>query len=91
MLTKLGFTSIAVGNAKEDLTQNKVEYKKTVDGVEQYFGNKLSTQFPATYSAVLKETSTYDVVFFIGTDLSGKSPSPAPTSATESETSETTE
>jgi len=69
MLTKLGFTSVEVGNAKENITENTVAFKKSVEGVKEYFESKLDSQFPATYTADNKETSKYDVVFTIGTDL----------------------
>jgi hypothetical protein len=75
MLTKLGFTSVAVGNSKETATENSVQIKSSLTGAEAYFESKLDSQFPATYTDDLKETSTYDVVFTIGTDLSGSSSS----------------
>ena len=85
MLTKLGFTSVEVGNAKENLTENKVQFKKSVEGVKEYFESKLKTQFPATYTNDNLETSKYDAVFMIGTDLSSSSavvPTKKPTAAT---------
>lgn len=70
ILTKYEFESIAVGNSTEKLTVNEVRYKPSMATASAYFKEKLVTEFPATYSDVLKETSTYDVVFLIGTDLS---------------------
>ncbi len=71
-LTSLGFTSIAVGNAKENSTVNKIELKPSLSSVSAYFQSQLSGYFDAVPTTDLKETSTYDVVFTIGTDL-GKS------------------
>lgn len=76
MFTKLGFESVAVGNAKDaTLTTNKISYKATAKGVKEYLTSKL-TELPADYSADQKETSTYDIVVTIGTDLkTGSAPS----------------
>lgn len=65
-LTKLGFTSVAVGNSKEKLTENKLEVKDAATG--NYFSQKLSGFFDVAPSASTA-TSTYDAVFYIGTKL----------------------
>lgn len=67
-LVALGFENIAVGNAKATATENSVQVKST--STSAYFESKLATDFPATYTADLKSTATYDAVFTIGTDLS---------------------
>lgn len=69
-LTSLGFDSIAVGNSKEKVAGNVVKMKASLSTASAYFQNKLATDFPADYSTDLKETSTYDVIFIIGTNLS---------------------
>lgn len=69
-LTDLGFENIAVGNSKEKVTGNVVRLKPSLATASAYFESKLATDFPAEYSTDLKETSTYDVVFIIGTNLS---------------------
>lgn len=86
MLTKLGFTNVSVGNAKESATKNAVQVKSAT--VSAYFESKLADEFPATYAEDLKSTSTYDAVFTIGTDLSTstedtKTTTAAPTEAEE--------
>jgi hypothetical protein len=67
-LTALGFTEVSVGNAKQNATENSVQVKDA--SVSAYFGSKLTTDFPATYTTDLAKTSSYDAVFTIGTDLS---------------------
>jgi len=69
ILTKLGFTSVAVGNSKEVVDGNEVRIKTSLTGVKEYFTQNLVDKFDATYSTGLKDTSTYDVVFVIGVDL----------------------
>jgi hypothetical protein len=69
MITKLGFENVSVGNAKTTVTENSVQVKTA--SVSAYFGSKLTTDFPATYTTDLAKTATYDAVFTIGTDLSG--------------------
>lgn len=67
-LTALGFTNVAVGNAKTTATENLVSVKSA--STSAYFESKLVTDFPATYTTDLAKTATYDAVFTIGTDLS---------------------
>lgn len=67
-LTALGFENVAVGNASKNATENSVQVKSA--DISAYFESALETDFPATYTTDLKETSTYDAVFTIGTDLS---------------------
>ncbi|HEX8923815.1 MAG TPA: LytR C-terminal domain-containing protein [Patescibacteria group bacterium] len=83
MLTKLGFTSIAVGNAKANATANSIQVKASKPDIGEYFRQSLAGQFDATVDPTLPETSTYDAVFVIGTDLRGVA---APTSAVSTET-----
>jgi len=91
ILTKYEFESIAVGNSTEKLTANEVRYKPSMATASAYFKEKLATEFPgATYSDILKETSTYDVVFLIGTDL-GEVVQATPTEATSTPTETETE
>ncbi len=68
-LTVLGFENVSVGNASKNATENSVQVK--TDNVSAYFQSILATEFPATYTTDLKETSTYDAIFIIGTDISG--------------------
>jgi hypothetical protein len=71
ILTKYEFESIAVGNSTENLTVNEVRYKPSMATASAYFKEKLVNEFPnADHSDILKETSKYDVVFLVGTDLS---------------------
>lgn len=83
-LTALGFTSVAVGNSKTKATQNTVQLKASLSSASAYFQSKLDGKFPATYTTDLKETSTYDAIFTIGTNLSTGA------SASSEETSEVT-
>lgn len=76
-LVALGFTDITVGNSKETATENSVSVKSA--STSAYFESKMDESFPATYTADLKSTSTYDAVFTIGTDLSKTSGSVTPT------------
>lgn len=78
-LVALGFTNVAVGNAKENATANAVSVKSATTSA--YFESKLTTDFPATYTTDLTKTSTYDAVFTIGTDLSISAVTAAPTKA----------
>lgn len=67
-LTDLGFTDVTVGNAKEDATENSVQTSS--EEISAYFESELENAFPdATYTEDL-ESSTYDAIFIIGTDLS---------------------
>lgn len=75
-LTDLGFTDIAVGNSPENLTENKVELKAAQSSAKGYFESELASYFPATYTTDLSDSSTYDIVFYIGTDLSGAAITP---------------
>ena len=73
-LTKLGFTSVAVGNSKETVSANSIQLK-TESTASAYFQQKLAGFFDAVPTTDLAANSTYDVVFTIGTDLSlGTSP-----------------
>lgn len=86
MLTKLGFTSVAVGNSKETVTGNEVRIKTSLTGIKEYFTQNLSGKFEAEYSSELKDTSTYDVVFIVGVDLNAGSTPTVPVSPTENPT-----
>lgn len=68
-LTKLGFTSVAVGNAKEKLTENKLQIKSSQASASAYFVQELAGFFDVVPTTDLPETSTYDAVFSIGTKL----------------------
>ncbi|MDP4009853.1 MAG: LytR C-terminal domain-containing protein [Candidatus Shapirobacteria bacterium] len=89
-LTALGFTSVAVGNSNEKVTGNEVRLKPSLSSSSAYFKNKIDAAFPATYTTDLKETSAYDAVFVIGTDLSKTATSATPT-ATKTAPTPTTE
>jgi hypothetical protein len=88
-LTKLGFTSVAVGNSKETATENQVQLKASLTGGQAYFESKMS-DFMATFTSDLKETGTYDAVFIIGTDLSTGAAAPSTTTVTPTKTASPT-
>lgn len=78
-LTKLGFTSVAVGNSKESATANSIQIKASLSSGSAYFKQNLSDFSAVTPLTNLKETSTYDVVFIIGTKLeTNSSPTETP-------------
>lgn len=68
-LTKLGFTSIAVGNSKDKLTENKLQIKASQASASAYFVQELAGFFDVVPTTDLPESSTYDAVFSIGTKL----------------------
>jgi len=72
-LTALGFTSVTVGNSKDKLTANAIKIKATDKTSSAYFADQLAGFFDATVSSDLAATSTYDVVFYIGTKLDSAS------------------
>lgn len=82
-LTQLGFTNVAVGNSKDKLTANAIKFKASDTTSSAYFAGQLAGFFDATATNDLLSTSTYDVVFYIGTKLDGSADSPtvAPTKA----------
>jgi len=67
-LTTLGFTSVNVGNATEKVSGNELRIKASLSSSSAYFTSKVSDFTTATVTD-LKENSTYDVVYIIGTDL----------------------
>ena len=69
-LVAMGFTAVTVGNSKDKLTANEIQTKASMTDASAYFATKLAGYFDATATADLKDTSTYDVVFNIGSDLS---------------------
>ena len=79
-LAALGFTNITVGNSKEAATVNSIKLKPSLASASAYFGAKLP-DFPATPTTDLKETSTYDIVFIIGTNLGSGAATPVVTTA----------
>ncbi len=82
-LTALGFKNVAVGNATDNLVANQIKLKTDYAEYQSYFESELGTFFPATYTDDLKSTSTYDIVFYIGTDLSKADDSASATSTDE--------
>jgi len=75
-LVKLGFENVATGNGKEAATSNSIEVKSTLPSA--YFTQNVP--FFATASVTeLAETSNYDVIFTIGTELKTSSVSATPT------------
>jgi hypothetical protein len=76
-LTKLGFTSVNIGNASESATANSIQIKSLLSSSSAYFKSSIP-DFATAAVTDLKANSTYDVVFIIGTDL--KTGSAAPTS-----------
>jgi hypothetical protein len=71
-LVSLGFEDVSTGNTSENVTKNLVQVKSATTSA--YFKSVLADYFPAEYTSDLKTTSTYDIVFTIGTDLSASSP-----------------
>jgi hypothetical protein len=67
-LTNLGFSSIAVGNSKDKLTENQIKLKKG-STYAAYFTKELVGFFDAVPTEDLPASATYDVVFYIGTKL----------------------
>ena len=78
-LTKLGFTSVNIGNAPQSASTNSIQIKSALSSSSAYFTGKI-TDFATATITDLKANSTYDVVFVIGTDL--KTGATAPTSTT---------
>jgi hypothetical protein len=81
-LTALGFTSVAVGNSPEKFTENKIKTKAASSTASAYFDQELGDFFTATSTSDLSASSTYDVVFYIGKDLSGKAAATSTATAT---------
>jgi len=75
-LTSLGFTSIATGNSAKKETTNQIQAKKEI--ATDYFLQKIP-QFSESTVTELSATSSYDLIFIIGTDLKATStPSASP-------------
>lgn len=90
-LMELGFKDITTGNSKEKITQNEIRTKKKLSELESYFSTAMADSFPATFSAKLSDTGSFDVVMIIGTDLSkSTSTKMDTTSPTEEPTAEPT-
>jgi hypothetical protein len=83
-LTELGFTDISVGNSTEKLTSNEIRLKSEFAAAQDYFTQSMP-DFPATFTTDLKDSSKYDAVFLIGTNLSN----PQASAADESDTTDT--
>jgi len=86
-LVALGFENVSTGNASTNATENSVQAKKAT--VSSYFDSALSDFFPGEYTSDLKTTSTYDIVFTIGTNLSGSTTKTATASPTKVSTTVT--
>lgn len=76
-LVGLGFENVTVGNSQEKLTGNEIRFKPSLKDYQNYFSSSLGSDFPASYQPTLKETSTFDIVFLVGTDLRKSSPAPS--------------
>lgn len=75
-LTELGFTSVATGNSSKAETTNQIQAKKEI--ATDYFLQKIP-QFSDSTISELAESSSYDIIFIIGTDLKATStPSASP-------------
>ncbi len=75
-LTELGFTSVSTGNSTKKETTNQIQAKKEI--VTDYFLQKIP-QFSDSTVSELAATSSYDLIFIIGTDLKATStPSASP-------------
>ncbi len=78
-LVGLGFADVATGNSKDEVTESMIKAKKAYSNLEAYFNQKLTVLGQATFSADLPESSKYDVVITIGTDLSKADSAPTKT------------
>lgn len=65
-LIALDFENVTIGNISKEATESSVQAKSAT--VSAYFQKKLS-DFPATFSSNLENTSNFDVIFIIGTKL----------------------
>lgn len=75
-LTNLGFTSVSTGNSAKKETTNQIQAKKEI--ATDYFLQKIP-QFSDSTVSELAATSSYDLIFIIGTDLKATStPSASP-------------
>ncbi|HNY04541.1 MAG TPA: LytR C-terminal domain-containing protein [Candidatus Woesebacteria bacterium] len=75
-LTTLGFTSVSTGNSAKKETTNQIQAKKEI--ATDYFLQKIP-QFSDSTVSELAVTSSYDLIFIIGTDLKATStPSASP-------------
>lgn len=75
-LTNLGFTSVATGNSAKTATTNQIQAKKEI--ATDYFLQKIP-QFSDSSVSELSATSSYDLIFIIGTNLKATStPSASP-------------
>ncbi len=75
-LTSLGFTSVTTGNRAKKETTNQIQAKKEI--ATDYFLQKIP-QFSKSTVTELSATSSYDLIFIIGTDLKATStPSASP-------------
>lgn len=75
-LTTLGFTSVSTGNSAKKETTNQIQAKKEI--ATDYFLQKIP-QFSESTVTELSATSSYDLIFIIGTDLKETStPSASP-------------
>lgn len=69
-LVTLGFSDVATGNSKDQASENLIKVKKSYANLEDYFNQKLLVLGQSTFTSDLTESSKYDVVITIGTDLS---------------------
>lgn len=75
-LTNLGFTNVATGNSAQKATTNQIQAKKEI--ATDYFLQKIP-EFSESTVSVLSATSSYDLIFIIGTNLKATStPSASP-------------
>lgn len=70
-LVSLGFENVSVGTGTKKASENSVQTKSA--SVSSYFESTLGDYLPAEYTEDLKTTSTYDVIFTIGTNISNTS------------------
>ncbi len=75
-LTALGFTDVSTGNSSKKETTNQIQAKKGI--ATDYFLQKIP-QFSESSVTELAESSSYDLIFIIGTNLKATStPSASP-------------
>lgn len=67
-LIQLKFKNITIGDSNQKSIENQINTKSQLTTASAYFQKNLSN-FPATFSSNLKDTSNFDIVFVIGTKL----------------------
>ena len=78
-LTSLGFTNVSTGNSAKKETSNQIQAKKDI--ATDYFLQEIPEFSDSTVSE-LAATSSYDLIFIIGTDLKKATSTPSASPST---------